>query len=117
MVNVLEKQVILFEKTIYVQMTQTDEGIQVLVAGGDKSHVGAVTAVDKDGRKHTLTLPGHKETVIAEKWADAIFAESRVPVVVTAGIHFDDITSEQIKMVLQTTDELLSDMLLCIVKN
>lgn len=117
MVNVLEKQVILFEKTIYVQMAQTDEGIQVLIAGGDRSHVGAVTVVGKDGERHTLVLPGHKEAIITEKWADKIFAESRVPVVVTAGIHFDHITSEQIKMVLHTADQLLDDMILCIIKS
>lgn len=116
MVNILEKQVTLFDKTICVQFTQTDEGIQVLVAGGDKSHVGAVTVIDSEGEKYTITLPGHKETMIVEKWADAIFAGSKVPVVVTAGIHFDDITSEQIKMVLNTTDELLDDLILSIVK-
>lgn len=112
MVKVLEKQIQLYEKMIYVQRTQTDEGIQVLVAGGDKSHVGAVTVIDSDGKKHTVTLPGHKETIIAEKWADAIFAAYKVPVVVTAGIHFDDITSEQISTVLKTTEELLDDLLL-----
>ncbi len=111
MVNVLVKQVILFGKTIYVQLTQTDEGIQILVAGGDKSHVGAVTIIGSDGKKYMVTLPGHKEMIIAEKWADAIFAESKAPVVVTVGIHFDDITSEQINLVLKTTDELLDNML------
>lgn len=116
MVNVIEKQIRLFGKPIYAQMTQTDEGIQVLVAGGDKAHIGAVTAVDESGEKHTLTLPGHKETVIAEKWAGELFAKSQAPVVATAGIHYDDITAEQIKTVLQTMDELLKDMLLYIKK-
>lgn len=112
MVNVLEKQIVLFEKTIFVRLTQTDEGITAFVTGGDKTHVGAVTVIDHDGKKDTITLPGHKETIIAETWADVIYAQRRVPVVVTAGIHFEHITKEQIEMVLKATDELLNDMLL-----
>lgn len=107
----IEIQKVILEKPVYVEMIVTEAGIQVLVAGGDKGHIGAVSIVNPQGELVSHCFLGHKEDKITEKWANAIYAKAGVAVVVSAGVHYNHISKEQIISVLDTTDALLSEVL------
>jgi hypothetical protein len=98
---------------ITYKIDKTQSGIQVLLTGGDLPHIGAVSVIGPDTELHTVTFPGHKEAVISEKWAMEIFAHTdpKQPVVVSCGIHYDGITAEGIRLVIERTDELLEKIL------
>ncbi len=89
----------------------TDDGVNVSVAGGDRSHIGAVSVVDGRGNMQTTTFPAHKETVIAEEWAQRLYELLHQPVVVSAGIHYDGITRDGIEEVVTACRSLLSIIL------
>jgi beta-phosphoglucomutase len=91
----------------------TESGIQVLLTGGDRPHIGAVSVIGPDTELCSITFPGHKETVISEKWARTIYGQIKPeqPVVVSVGIHYDGITKQEIDRVLEKTDELLARLL------
>ena len=53
-------------KTLYgyeiaADVTALDEGIHVLLYGGEKSHIGAVTIVGPGGQVNTTAFDGHKD--------------------------------------------------------
>jgi hypothetical protein len=108
-VRVLKNQILGREITTCVQCL--DHGIQVVVTGGDLSHIGAVSVVDEQGLLSTNLLPGHRDDVISEKWAQKIYEAFLVPVVVTAGIHYDHISGEEIRQVVLGTDSILAEVL------
>lgn len=110
--NQIELKSQIRDREICAQTVVTDNGIQVIVAGGDKSHIGAVCVVDPKGNATMHCFPGHKEAVITERWALALYKKAGVPVVVSAGIHFDTITKEEIQEVLDKTDTLLHETLM-----
>ena len=113
MVNTVEKEVIVLNKSIHGIVTFTDNGIIATAVGGDKSHIGAVSIVDEEGNLSTTTFPKHKETIIAETWAKAFYDKYLQPVTVSAGIHYDGITKEGIMQVVDACDKLLNELLLC----
>jgi len=78
-----------------------------LVAGGDKSHIGAVAIMDESKKLTSITFPKHKETIIAETWARQLYEKFNMPVVVSAGIHYDKITPNDILCVVKATNMLL----------
>lgn len=80
----------LFGKKITAELTRLDQGVQVLVAGGDLSHVGAVSIVDPEGHITTTQFPGHRDGVVSRRWAEALAETGNIPAVVTAGIHYDN---------------------------
>jgi hypothetical protein len=98
-------------------------GSDVLVAiwGGEKPHIGAVAVAQprpslKDPQITSATasvfcLLGHKEDALAKAASEVLAAALNATVVVTAGIHWDDLSPEGIQMVV-TNSEILIDLIL-----
>lgn len=98
-------------------------GRDLLVAiwGGDKPHIGAVAAALpraslKDpalssATASVISFPAHKEHELARRSSERISAALNTPVVVTAGIHWDDISEQGISAIMKNS-ELLVDLIL-----
>ena len=88
----------------------------VAVWGGTHPHIGAVALAlprpslrDKKKTSATssvLTLLGHKEDVTAKTVSEALAAALKKNVVVTAGIHWDNLKPEEIELIIRLTDRL-----------
>lgn len=96
---------------IRAEAVQLDEGWDVSVAGGSRSHVGAVTLAEPDGSAQTLLRDAHRDDVVSLRWAKALAARWKAPVCVRAGIHYDGLERAQIGSILQTCDALLETMM------
>lgn len=100
----------LMGKEIRAEVRRLDEGINVLLTGGEKSHIGAVSCWTADGELRTMQLPGHKEGVVSEAWARTLGAVLRETVCVECGIHYDHLEPEGIHQVVKATEELLMEV-------
>ena len=85
-------------------------GIHVSVYGGALPHIGAVSVASPDGAVSTTEFPGHRDAAVTEGWARALCEKGMLPAVVEAGIHYDGLTREGIREVLETTDRLLAQL-------
>lgn len=98
-------------------------GRDVLVAiwGGERPHIGAVAVAQprpslKDPQITSATasvfcLLGHKEDEMAKAASEVLAASLNTTVVVTAGIHWDDLGPEGIQTVVRNS-EILMDLIL-----
>ena len=66
--------------------------------------------MDKYGNLVSHVFTGHKDGVISDQWAVELHKRWAVPVVVSAGIHYDNITPSQINMVIETLTMLLKEI-------
>lgn len=94
-------------------------GKDLLVAiwGGDTPHIGAVAAAQprpslKDpevvsASTSVICYVGHKEDSLAKAASEYLAATFNTRVVVTAGIHWDNLTDEDIGQILKNSDVLL----------
>ena len=73
------------------------EDLCIILTGG-KEHIGAVTAFH-DGKVETITFSSHKERFITEKISDIFIRGFIGHFVICCGIHFDNITKEEISSV------------------
>lgn len=103
-------------KKISVQIILLDEGVQVIISGGDLSHIGAFSWKAPNEKLDTLIRPSHKEALISEKWAAELSAALNEPVAVTAGIHYDGIGREEIMEIVEVSTQLLDEALALIQK-
>jgi hypothetical protein len=95
-------------------------GADILVAiwGGEKPHIGAVAAAQsspslKDPKVMSTTAsvlcyPGHKEDELAKSAAKKLAAALETKVVVTAGIHWDNLSAEGIQKVIRNSEVLVT---------
>lgn len=98
-------------------------GQDVLVAiwGGEKPHIGAVAMAqprpslkDPDVTSSTASVfayVGHKEDELAKATAEILAAALNTRVVVTAGIHWDNLPKKGIRQIIRNA-EILVDMIL-----
>jgi hypothetical protein len=97
------------------------QDLLVSIWGGTRPHIGAVgMAIPrpslKDPRKWSatssnFTFIGHKEDAIVKKISEKLATELRRNVVVVAGIHWNAITAQEIKIIENLTQK-MSDQIL-----
>ncbi len=97
------------------------EDVLVAIWGGEKPHIGAVAVAQprpslKDPEVTSATtsvicLMGHKEDELAKASAEILAAALKTPIVVTAGIHWDNLDPEGIRRIIQNS-EILVEMIL-----
>jgi hypothetical protein len=95
--------------------------ILVSIWGGTRPHIGAVgMAVPRPSLNNpkkwsatssTFTFIGHKEDTLAKEISERLATRLRKNVVVTAGLHWNSITPQEIKIIENLTEG-LSDRIL-----
>lgn len=95
-----KKDIRVLDRDISILSSYTDCGIQVLIAGGDKSHIGSVSVSDPEGNISTNLFEGHKDHYISQEWAGKIYEKYKVPVVVSVGIHYDNLDATGIQQIV-----------------
>ena len=68
----MEREIIILNELVKILLTKTECGINVLIAGGDFAHIGAVSIVDLQGEIFTKTFEGHKDYFVSEEWAEKL---------------------------------------------
>jgi hypothetical protein len=98
-------------------------GSDLLVAifGGERPHIGAIAVAQPRPRlgiqngtgatASVICLLGHKEDVLAKAAAEQLAPALNTQVVVTAGIHWDNLSAEGIRQVNRNA-EVLVEMIL-----
>ena len=97
------------------------QDLLVAVWGGTHPHIGAVALAlprpslrDKKKTSATssvLTLLGHKEDVTAKTVSEALAAALKKNVVVTVGIHWDNLKPEEIEAIIKLTKRLVGKII------
>jgi len=97
------------------------EDVLVAIWGGEKPHIGAVAVAQprpslKDpevtsASASVICLVGHKEDELVKAAAEILAAVLETHVVVTAGIHWDNLAPEAIQHVVRNS-EILVDRIL-----
>lgn len=88
-----------------------DGGVRAEIYGGTRPHIGAVSIAGLAGDVSTTQFPAHRDGVVSARWAGALATAGLRPAVVLAGIHYDDLSPEDIRQVLDAADRLLHQVL------
>jgi len=80
------------------------------------AHIGAVAVGDYDGEHQRasvslITRLGHKDDALAREAAYLLSKSIRRPVCVIAGVHLDNITTEEIDKILANTRTAVSEII------
>ncbi len=98
----------------------------VIVSGGDSPHIGCTilsiprpSLIDKkiiSSTESVLNLIGHKDDDALKVVAHTLSSKLNKNVVVTGGIHVDNITKEEIKTIIKLLKELTDSLIINIRK-
>ena len=92
----------------------------VVVYGGDEHHIGGVSVAYLT-RSHyrdastvsvnTLTMPGHKDYVVANSAAEKLCRQLNRSTVVSVGIHMDKATPKEIDGAVSAVDSMTDELI------
>lgn len=100
---------------ISLTLLDTGQGINGLLVGGEQPHIGGVVlalprpSLSGEGWSEDVFItpvPGHKDVEVARSVAGLLARELQCPVVVTAGIHSDQLSTEELKLIVHDCDRL-----------
>jgi hypothetical protein len=95
---------------IKLNAIEMGEDLCVIVTGGDKPHLGAVTVGSKHSEANTFCFPHHKEDSVTTLLYSLITETFNKNVVVCCGIHIDNITKEEISSVISLCSEMIIEL-------
>lgn len=102
---------------IALMLIDTGEGIQGLLTGGEQPHIGgcvlSVPRPSLTGEGWSVDLyitpvPNHKDVDVARLLAERLGLTVRKPIAITAGIHSDQLTSQELKNI-QTNCSIITE--------
>jgi hypothetical protein len=92
--------------TVFFEKHHLDEDIILIVGGGQRSHVGGVVICEPEKPMQVLGLSGHCDMTVLKPLAIAACKKYRRRVTVLGGIHIDDASKEDIKIVVEHCKQL-----------
>jgi len=106
---------------IQALVQKVGQDILVSMWGGTLPHIGAVGMATprpslRDPKKmsatsSTFTYVGHKEDAVVKRISELLASRLKTKVVVSAGIHWDDLTSREIAIIAKLTQKLSARIL------
>lgn len=100
----------LFGYSIEARCTMLDDGLHVLIIGGSRTHVGAISYAFPNENIQTIQFPEHRDGAVSERWAGKLCQRFRMPVVVNCGIHYDHVSRADIERIVAAAEDLLEQM-------
>jgi hypothetical protein len=98
----------------------TQNGLIIHLLGGEKTHVGGIVlsfprkslAGGGVGCDSWVTpLPGHKDVVVGQRFAEMLCKSLNLPVSLTAGIHIDNASNDDIAEISRNCEALAGRLL------
>lgn len=105
---------LLLERNLYgydilAEVTLLKEDIHILLTGGSLPHTGAVSMYC-DGREDGAIQPeGHKEKTVSDSWSRRLSEEFHCRVTTVCGIHYENLTKEEILQIVSVTEEMQTE--------
>ncbi|WP_407308816.1 hypothetical protein [Desulfosporosinus sp. SB140] len=95
---------------IFLTLIDTGNGLQGLLTGGEKPHVGGVVlalprpSLSGEGWSsdvYITPVPGHKDVDVGRATAEILAQELVLPVTITSGIHSDHLNPKELREIIQ----------------
>lgn len=98
-----------------LEVKEIGEDYLLTLTGGEE-HIGAVAVglFDKESNRASssvITLPGHREDQLALQGARQVSKATGRTAAFVAGIHKDNITSEEIKEIVSVAEKMIQDFI------
>ncbi|MFD1989311.1 hypothetical protein ACFSGI_05030 [Paenibacillus nicotianae] len=104
---------------IYIQMDayhMGTEDIVILISGGDRPHLGTITAGTQNQPLQTIQFQQHQEFYITEEIAISLRKQWHGNFAICGGIHIDQINREEINQLIEMVIEMGNELTLYLQK-
>jgi len=92
---------------VWLKRQDLDRGLVLMLGGGERSHIGGAAYVTSEGEEDTMAMDGHRDLEVLLPLARAACGKYNVPVLATGGVHVENATEEEIRILVNNCRELI----------
>ena len=92
---------------VWLEKQELDKGLVLMLGGGEMSHLGGAAYVTPGGEEDIIRVEGHRDIEVLLLIARSAAEKYGVPVMAVGGIHIDDATDAEIKILIENCKELV----------
>lgn len=86
---------------VWMEKKSFDEGILLIVGGGEKSHIGGIVVAEPEKKPQVTRFPGHYDDIILQPLAEEACRKYHTRVVALGGIHVDNASQKEIEQLVE----------------
>jgi hypothetical protein len=83
---------------VWLKETKHGKDLILFLGGGERTHIGSVVLCEPGKEAKTINRKGHFDWMVAKPIAKKIANKKKKPVVCIAGIHVNNATKDEIKL-------------------
>lgn len=95
--------------TIKLEVMSAGDDLCVLITGGDKPHIGAISLYTKEDGIKTISAKNHKDYIINEMFLNNLKDDIKNNISVSCGIHLDNIKENQIISIYEICNSIFKE--------
>lgn len=95
---------------IYAAVFRIGRDLHIFLNGG-QAHLGALVFAGPENKPGIFSAPGHKDALPATRMAEKVASACNCRVSVGVGIHFDNITEDEINIVFHLCEKLTEQII------
>lgn len=92
---------------VFLEKKELDDDIILILGGGEKSHIGGIIICEPGRESNVIKLEGHYDYQVLTPIAEETCKKYNKTVVAIGGIHIDNATKEEIKIIVNNCKELI----------
>lgn len=96
---------------VALQYIHVGRDILVIITGGEEAHIGAASLIEDGAYLQTIKKGGHKDYIVSEKMAKAIYDRMERDLLIVCGIHIEDAAEEEIKRLIDNAEKCVDEFL------
>ncbi|MBO0476154.1 hypothetical protein DOK76_03670 [Vagococcus sp. DIV0080] len=110
MENSFIEDITVFHKKIHITAKRIDTDLIIEIIGGDRPHIGAITAGNYKHQTQSIVFDIHKEFYFTEEWLIRLRKKFSGNILIYSGVHYSQITNEQLKVLTSKIDNVYSQV-------
>ena len=92
---------------VWLEKKKIGKDIVYFIGGGERSHIGGIVICEPDKKPQIIRLEGHFDDIVLKPIAEKACEKYKTKIVAVGGVHVDNATEDEIKILVQNCRDLL----------
>jgi len=92
---------------VWLEQKNIGNDLLYVLGGGEKTHIGGVVVCKPGNDPQIIRLEGHYDDVVLKNIAEAACKQYKTNVVAVGGVHVDNATKDEIKLLIKNCNDLV----------
>jgi len=92
---------------VFLEKKEIGTDLLFILGGGEKTHIGGIVFCEPEKPAKVISIENHYDDVVLKPIAEAACKKYKTKVVAIGGVHVDNATKDEIKLLVKNCNDLV----------